>query len=948
MPGNSEICSAGSKLSFLLLVGFCLQPPAITAQTYSVLHCFGTNAGGAYPAANLVRGEDGALYGTTRSGGSFNQGTVFKLKGTNFTVLKEFRGSDGSGPRAAVSLSGTTLYGTAFMGGSNSSGTVFKLNTDGSGFAVLRHFESSSSDGRYPAAGVAWSGTTLYGTTQYGGANGRGTVFRINSDGSGYGVLHSFNLSDGAGPQGDLLISGATLYGTAFSGGTNGAGTVFRMNLDGTDFALLTEFTGGTTAGSPQAGLALSGDVLYGTAFNVFCVNTNGSGFALLTHYDWGWGEAGYLNGGVVLSGGSLYGSAANLFRMNLNGSGYTVLTNLGRTEGTFGLVLAGDVFYGTTSGGGSAGFGKVFSVKLDGSGYNVAHRFSGGDGYQAQPGLARSDQTFYGTTAQGGALACGTVYALNEDGGGYRILKDFSSGDARWPDGGLAVAGPVIYGTLTASSGTCGSVFRMNADGSGYKVLTNTCDGGYGQGLLLDGPNLYGCMGWGAAYSYGTVFKLNTNGGGYAVIKSFGGSDGANPVGTLVLADGVLYGATQRGGNRNAGTVFKLGANGNGFAVLKHFDQVVMPGDPVNSPGSPKGGLALAGKTLYGVTQGYGYGNVYKVNTDATGFGILKAFDNYYGEGAYPDGWVVVSGSTLYGVLQEGGSYGYGTVFRMNLDGGGFTVLKHFTGSDGKGGTPGILLSGMTLFGTTYAGGSANGGVVFSLLLPPVNPGFASFPPSQTVELGAALVFRAVVTGFPPPTYQWFLDGNPLVGATDVTLPLPSPQFGQSGSYTLVASNAGGAFTSASAMLSVIEPVERRPAAGVNVAADIGAFLAVEGSSSPGPPTLWETLGTLKMSSTSQYYFDVATPAPPMRFYRARRLDAGGGAPRLDLRMVTAVTITGTPGNSVRVDSISAIGPTNDWTTLDTVTLTNASQLYFDTLPQTQVPRLYRLVVLP
>jgi uncharacterized repeat protein (TIGR03803 family) len=76
------------------------------------------------------------------------------------------------------------------------------------------------------------SGSTLYGTGFAGGStNGNGTVFAVNTDGTGFTVLHTFNGSDGSGPASALMLSGNTLYGTTSSGGTNGAGTIFAITL---------------------------------------------------------------------------------------------------------------------------------------------------------------------------------------------------------------------------------------------------------------------------------------------------------------------------------------------------------------------------------------------------------------------------------------------------------------------------------------------------------------------------------------------------------------------------------------------------------------------------------------------------------------------------------------------------------------------------------------------
>ena len=183
-----------------------------------------------------------------------------------FSTLHSFTGgNDGAFPRADLVLSGNTLYGTANSGGSAGTGTVFKVNTDGTGFTTLYSF-TGTNDGANPVAGLVLSGNTLYGTTSSGGSAGTGTVFKVNTDGTGFLTLYSFSGgNDGASPEAGLVLSGNTLFGTAFGGGSAGNGTVFKVNTDGTGFLTLYSFTGGNDGAFPAAGLVLSGNTLYGT-----------------------------------------------------------------------------------------------------------------------------------------------------------------------------------------------------------------------------------------------------------------------------------------------------------------------------------------------------------------------------------------------------------------------------------------------------------------------------------------------------------------------------------------------------------------------------------------------------------------------------------------------------------------------------------------------------------
>ena len=120
---------------------------------------------------------------------------------------------------------------------------------------------------------------------------------------------------------------------------------------------------------------------------------------------------------------------------------------------------------------------------------------------------------------------------------------------------------------------------------------------------------------------------------------------------------------------------------------------------------------------TLYGTTSaGDLGGTVFKVNPDGTGYTVLKWFNNPL-DGAYPYAGVTLFDNRLYGTTYAGGISNYGTVFSLNSDGTDFVVLKHFVLTDGANPYAKPVLSGDTIYGTTYSGGSnLYYGTVFSL----------------------------------------------------------------------------------------------------------------------------------------------------------------------------------------------------------------------------------------
>ena len=361
---------------------------------YEVLKIF-TDSEGISPVSGLIQGADGALYGTTYLGGNGNSGTVFKLSldGTGFTVLR-YMDSPTTGGRPISGLIQATdgaLYGAAYQGGSNGYGTVFKLNTDGTGFTVLKHFDNSTT-GREPQGELVQGiDGVLYGVAYLGGSNGFGTVFKMNLDGTGFTALKHFDNTTTGGYLYGGLIQGADgkLYGTASQGGSGGFGTVFKLNTDGTGFAVLKHFDNSSTGSTPYAGLMQAADAaLYGTTYQggsngygtVFKLNTDGNGFTVLKHLDYSTTGANPVGDLIQSTDGILYGTAyqggptglGTVFKLNPDGSGFVLLKNFednGTGTKPYGRLLQatdGNLYGTTRHRVDSTGDGAVFRLVLN------------------------------------------------------------------------------------------------------------------------------------------------------------------------------------------------------------------------------------------------------------------------------------------------------------------------------------------------------------------------------------------------------------------------------------------------------------------------------------------------------------------------------------------------------------------------------------------------------
>lgn len=412
----------------VLIAGFGLISVGwATAQTFTNLHNFvGLPNEGKFPLDGVIFSGN-RLYGTTTTyGDNSDRGTLFSLNrdGTGFTNLHSFTTNEGYLPHAVIA-SGDTLYGAALVGGSADSGTVFAIKTNGTGFTVLHHFEAAvpgpddpwnsptNSEGAYPVE-LILAGNTLYGTAIGGGRSGQGTVFKLNTNGSGFTTLHSFEAvvigfpktnSEGTYPS-SLMLSGNTLYGVASTGGSAGNGTLFAVNTDGTGFTTLHHFSDVIRSGfsdansdgaQPSGKLVLAGNTLFGTAGNggtwgfgtLFAINTNGTGFTTIHQFSY---PAGYP----------------------------LLINNSDGANPNDGLILSGNTLFGTTVYGGSTGCGAIFAVNLNGSGFTTLHNFAApsplntnNTGFNAWGGLLLSENTLYGTTRESGDLGYGAVFRL-------------------------------------------------------------------------------------------------------------------------------------------------------------------------------------------------------------------------------------------------------------------------------------------------------------------------------------------------------------------------------------------------------------------------------------------------------------------------------------------------------------------------------------------------------
>lgn len=357
---------------------------------------------------------------------------------------------------------------------------------------------------------------------------------------------------------------------------------------------------------------------------------------------------------------------------------------------------------------------------------YKLVYAFQGGtDGAIPVGGLLDVGGTLYGATVNGGSNNKGTLYSLAPATGSETVLYTFSSNSrGRYPNDGLIKVGNRLYGTTYKGGsknceGGCGTVFSLNLASGDVKSVYEFQGGTDGTNpvtSLLDvRGTLYGTTFWGGSTTCdygqgcGTVFSLTPATGVERILYAFaGGNDGTEPSASLIDVGGTLYGTTDYGGGSNeGGTVYSVNPTTGAETVIYAFKH------PKHGE-IPYSGLLNVHGILYGTAShggAYGDGTVYAARP-RTGTGIVLYSFQGGSDGSTPGSSLVRVGGLLYGTTQYGGAGnctdGCGVLFSIDPATGTETAVHSFQGgSDGA--LPGHLVNiGGTLYGETASGGGA------------------------------------------------------------------------------------------------------------------------------------------------------------------------------------------------------------------------------------------------
>ena len=745
---------------------------------YSFKGYIGGATDGMAPTGALTFDSSGNLYGATTGGGKGDQaGTIFKLTKSHGqwqeSILWNFEESsatDGFSPEGGLVFDKAgNLYGTTIDGGGRTQnscdtsvgcGTIFRLSPKANGQwteEILYVFQGQA-DGEFPNDGLAVdSSGDLFGTAQSSSLSG-GVVFELTSSGGVWkeSTIYTFSGgSDGGAPGGSMIFDHAgNLYGVAADGGP---GTGCSGSACGAVFEL-----------TPGSSGEWNEKIIY--SFN----GSDGSTPEGKLAFD----EAGNLYGTTVYGGPRFGGDNGVVFELMPAGSGQwneSVLWNFtGGADGqnpTYGVILgASGQLYGTIS------EGPFYPLKSNGVVFQLAlsqgqwqettlTNFPYSDGSGPQSALiADAAGALYGTTTEGGSHGFGTVFKLTSSAAGWQetTLYNFTTGS---PNGTNSYSNPSslifdnagnLYGeTETGGSQQYGMIFELSPSSSGgwtEKTLFNFTNATgifpFG-GLVIDSTgNLYGTTEEGGLIQNGchsgcgTVFKLSPQQGSWseATLYNFAGgsSDGSTPLAGIIFDQaGNLYGTTSTGGldgsacSSGCGTVFKLAPNSGGAwmeSVLYEFT------DANGDGGFPLAGVIFQAGNLYGTTfRGgtfnqicayLGCGTVFELSPKSGAWSETILY-SFHSEDALGPGANVVfdDAGNLYGTAVGGTLGDYGAVFELSPASGGSwneTTLHTFPfPGTGDGNSPeGSVILGPSgvLYGTTAGGGQGNGGTVFQI----------------------------------------------------------------------------------------------------------------------------------------------------------------------------------------------------------------------------------------
>ena len=674
---------------------------------FQIIHHMNGNDGIA-SWGSLIQGTDGMLYGTAsarvQTEGVLSEGLLFRLRtdGSDYEVIRRFNEAPGVPLGTLLQGENGALYG--FLGGRLGYGAIFRINPDGSNYQILH--DLGPAYGFNPATAlVQGPDGNLYGMTQDGGVHNMGTIIRINPDGQYFSLLHHFD-GDGAHPAGIPIIMDDHLWAFTRAGGEYDGGVIFKYNLATEVYTKVADFTDDTGT-RPQYGNLLLVNTPASVVVPEYAADNITFSDVMSKTMTVSFVPGDGSNHLAVMKAGSppTFTPSDNTQYSGNVGAGETVVYN--GSESSFALTgLHADTEYYIT----------IF--EYNGSGSEI--RYLVADAPVANRHTRTASDKIFGTAAYGGRRLGGTIFKFDpRQPNSLSVVHGFNHQFGMHPPANVIEASDgFLYGTTTEGSAfaSYGTIFKVSPDGTQHTVLHNF-DGTNGRhppnGLVQASNNLlYGVANGGAAES-GVIFSIRTDGTDYHIVHSFNFDEGISPVSApLQASNGLLYGVTYGGGTNNIGTIYQINLDGEEFRVLHHFSN----GYEISSHGPLIQG---SDGFLYGTSRGNFEqpGSIFKINMDGSDFRTIHTFSTY--ELGNPEGALVqIPDGTLYGTAvgtgDISGPYGYGNMFKIQPDGTGYQVVHIFNGDSGFNPKGPLAYHNNSVYGFTNLGGATNGGVVF------------------------------------------------------------------------------------------------------------------------------------------------------------------------------------------------------------------------------------------
>lgn len=353
----------------------------------------------------------------------------------------------------------------------------------------------------------------LWGTTNQGGKDETGVIFKVNNDGSGYAVVHYCNVNTGFSPMGSLLVIGKSMYGMMQYGGAHDSGTIFKFNPADNSVTDIFDFN------RPSGGFPLGNLIL---------------------------GKDGKLYGMTSVGGDSTRGT---IFNFDLSDNTLTVLHDFNWTFGAYpqgSLVQAGNgKLYGMTIDGGAGGIGMIFSYDPVQKIYTDLLDFDITNGAAPRGSLMQAnDGNLYGMAFEGNGSMWGLIFSIDTATGSFTQLYDFELATGAVPHGSLIQGtNGKLYGMTNAGGpDNFGTLFSYSIRDKKFTDLHNftSVDGINPVGSLLLGSDgkLYGLSPSKNDSIFGAMFSFDPADSTFSDLFDFRLKTGADPFGDLIEYD--------------------------------------------------------------------------------------------------------------------------------------------------------------------------------------------------------------------------------------------------------------------------------------------------------------------------------------------------------------------------------------------------------------------------